>query len=122
MWVLAEPSRSWEAKVVVGIGFQRLIFAVNVRGALRESKGYSTHAPSWACSSMCDRRWKNLGSATHSSDTDSCYRMTNQPVSIEPRATIRRKQGRGLLLIGALRLLEGLLVLAMAIGALKLLH
>ena len=48
--------------------------------------------------------------------------MTNQPASIEPPTAIPRKQNRALLLIGALRLLEGLLVLAMAIGALKLLH
>jgi uncharacterized membrane protein (DUF2068 family) len=48
--------------------------------------------------------------------------MTNQPASIEPSTSIPREQNRALVLIGALRLVEGLLVLAMAIGVLKLLH
>jgi uncharacterized membrane protein (DUF2068 family) len=48
--------------------------------------------------------------------------MTNQPSSHESTTAASQKNNRVLRLIGSLRLLEGLLVLAMAIGALKLLH
>ena len=48
--------------------------------------------------------------------------MTDQPGNIGPPTAIPQKQNRALLLIGALKLMEGLLVLAMAIGVLELLH
>jgi uncharacterized membrane protein (DUF2068 family) len=48
--------------------------------------------------------------------------MTDRPVSVDPPASIPREHNRVLPLIGAFRLLEGFLVLAMAIGVLRLLH
>ncbi len=52
----------------------------------------------------------------------SFHPMADQPASHEPATAIPQKDNRVLRLIGSLRLLEGLLVLAMAIGALRLLH
>jgi uncharacterized membrane protein (DUF2068 family) len=48
--------------------------------------------------------------------------MTDQPAIHEQPGAVPQEKDRVLRLIGALRLLEGLLVLAMAVGALKLLH
>ena len=48
--------------------------------------------------------------------------MIPQPANFEPTSATPQRQNRVLPVIGALRLLEGLLVLSMAIGILKLLH
>jgi uncharacterized membrane protein (DUF2068 family) len=48
--------------------------------------------------------------------------MTNESANHEEPTAAPQKEDRVLRLIGSLRLLEGLLVLAVAIGALKLLH